>query len=54
MVSQPGSHFFSLLIFTVALRPENTPTAVMKTWDTSHGWSGSADSWPDQEAKMDI
>ena len=54
MVSQPGSHFFSLLILTVALRPENTSTAVRKTLGTSHGCSGSADSWPDQEAKMDI
>lgn len=47
--SQPGSPLFHLLILIIALQPENTPRAVMKTLGRSHGCSASADSWPDQE-----
>lgn len=41
--------FIPLVILIIALQPENTPRAVMKTLGTSHGCSASADSWPDQE-----
>lgn len=46
--------YSACLSLTIALRPQNLPTDLMKTCDTSHGCSGSLDSWPDQEANMEI